>query len=104
VVPFTDSRGKPTPFIEAVLKARDPAAMFKHLGDNPDEAEALADLNPLELGWQLAELQSRISQDAKAKTSSAPRPLQPLSARNAGFSSPRTPEDLLNELRSLRGK
>jgi hypothetical protein len=104
VVPFTDSRGKPTPFIEAVLKARDPAAMFKHLGDNPDEAEALAGLDSLELGWQLAELQSRISQDAKAKTSSAPRPLQPLSARNAGFSSPRTSEDLLNELRSLRGK
>jgi hypothetical protein len=78
--------------------------VFKYLGENPDEAESLADLTPAQLGRRLAKLEDRLTQSAKAKTSSAPRPLQPLSARNAGFSSPRTPEDLVNELRSLRGK
>jgi hypothetical protein len=76
--------------------------VFKYLGENPDEAESLADLTPAQLGRRLAKLEDRLTQSAKAKTSSAPRPLQPLSARNAGFSSPRTPEDLLNELRSMR--
>jgi hypothetical protein len=103
VVPFTDRQGKPTPFIEAVLDADDPAAVFKYLGENPDEAESLADLTPAQLGRRLAKLEDKLSKGAKEKSSSAPRPLQPLSARNAGVSSPRTPEDLLNELRSLRG-
>ena len=103
VVPFTDRLGKPTPFIEAVLDSEDPAAVFKYLGENPDEAESLAELSPSQLGRRLAKLEDKLSQSAKARTSSAPRPLQPLSARNAGVSTPRTPEDLLNELRSMRG-
>jgi hypothetical protein len=103
VVPFTDRGGKPTPFIEAVLDAEDPAAVFKYLGENPEEAEALADLTPAQLGRRLAKLEDRLKPRAKDQSSSAPRPLQPLSARNAGVSSPRTPEDLLNELRSMRG-
>jgi chromosome segregation ATPase len=50
VVPFMDKRGKPTPFIEAVLDADNPAELLKYLGDNPEEAEELADLTPARLG------------------------------------------------------
>lgn len=83
VVPFTDRKGQPTPFIEAVLDADDPAAVLKHLGDNPDEAEELADLTPAQLGRRLAKLEDRLKQGAK-KTSAAPKPLATVGNNNAG--------------------
>jgi hypothetical protein len=104
VVPFMDKRGKPTPFIEAVLDADNPAELLKYLGDNPEEAEELADLTPARLGRRLATLELKLKPGATKQTSSAPKPLQPIKAGNAGISTPRTPEELLNELRAMRSK
>lgn len=83
VVPFTDRQGRPTPFIEAVLDADDPAALLKHLGDNPDEAEDFADLTPSQLGRRLAKLEDKLKQAPK-KTSAAPTPLKPVGGSTAG--------------------
>lgn len=102
VVPFMDKRGKPTPFIEAVLDADNPAQLLKHLGDNPEEAEELADLTPAQLGRRIAKLEERLKQGARTSASAAPRPLQPIKAGNAGVSTPRTPEDLMEQLRAMR--
>lgn len=102
VVPFTDRTGKPTPFIEAVLDTDEPAALLKYLGDNPDEAEELADLTPIQLGRRLTRLEDKLKKGAKASVSAAPKPLQHLKAGNSGVSTPRTPEELMNELRSMR--
>lgn len=104
VVPFMDKRGKPTPFIEAVLDADNPAELLKYLGDNPEEAEELADLTPARLGRRLATLELKLKPGATKQTSSAPKPLQPIKSGNAGLSTPRTPEELLNELRAMRSK
>jgi predicted RNase H-like nuclease (RuvC/YqgF family) len=77
VVPFTDRKGKPTPFIEAVLDADDPAALLKYLGDNSDEAEELADLSPAQLGRRIAKLEDRLA-SVKKKSSAAPVPIKPV--------------------------
>lgn len=77
VIPFRDRAGRPTPFIEAVLDADNPPALLKYLGENPDEAEDLADLTPAQLGRRLAKLESTLS--AKKQTSAAPAPIRPVS-------------------------
>lgn len=102
VVPFMDKRGKPTPFIEAVLDADNPAQLLKYLGDNPEIAEDLADLSPAQLGRRIGKLEEKLASAKKVSASSAPKPLQPLKAGNAGGSMPRTPEELLQELRAMR--
>lgn len=78
VVPFTDQKGKPTPFIEAVLDSDDPVALLKYLGDNSDEAEDLAALSPAQLGRRLAKLEVKLA-GAKKQTSAAPAPIKPVS-------------------------
>ena len=102
VVPFTDKRGKPTPFIEAVLDSDNPAQLLKYLGDNPEIAENLADLSPAQLGRRIGKLEEKLAGAKKVSASSAPKPLQPIKAGNAGVSTPRTPEELLQELRAMR--
>lgn len=77
VVPFTDRTGRPTPFIEAVLDADDPAALLKYLGDNSEEAEELADLTPSQLGRRIAKLEDRLA-GVKKKASAAPVPIKPI--------------------------
>jgi hypothetical protein len=77
VIPFRDRAGRPTPFIEAVLDADNPPALLKYLGENPDEAEELADLTPAQLGRRLAKLESKLG--AKKQTSAAPAPIRPVS-------------------------
>ena len=84
VAPFTDRQGRPTPFIEAVLEADDPAALLKHLGDNPDDAEQLAFLTPAQLGRRIAKLEDQIKAGAKKQTSAAPPPLKPVAGAAGG--------------------
>lgn len=86
VVPFTDRQGRPTAFVEAVLDTDNPAALLKYLGENPDEADDLANLSPAQLGRRLAKLEDRLKQEATKKTSAAPKPLAPVSGANAGNS------------------
>ena len=80
-VPFVDRRGRPTPFIEAVLDCENPAAVLYHLGTNPDEAADLADLTPAQLGRRLAKLEDRLKEGAKKQTSAAPKPLKPVDSK-----------------------
>lgn len=80
-VPFTDRRGAPTPFIEAVLDTDKPAEILHWLGNNPDEAAAFANLSPAQIGRRLAKLEDRLEREAK-NTSKAPAPLVPV--RGAG--------------------
>lgn len=77
-VPFTDRKGAPTPFVEAVLEADNPAALLHYLGQNPDEAAKFAGLSPAQTGRLLAKLEVQMEREAKAKTSAAPKPLEPV--------------------------
>jgi hypothetical protein len=99
-VPFIDGRKRPTAFFKALMKTTNPAQMIKHLGSDPEEAAEFVGLEPEDIGWRLAKLEAKLG--AEVKTSSAPTPLKPVTARSTGGSSPRTPEELLEELRSLR--
>jgi len=76
-IPFADSKGRPTAFLEAVLDLDSPAKVIKYLGDNPDEASEFADLSPVQIGRRLAKLESKLEGSGKTK-SNAPAPIEPL--------------------------
>jgi hypothetical protein len=99
-VPFIDRGKRPTAFFEALMDADNPAKLIHHLGTNPEEAAEFDGLSPAQIGRRLAKLETKLG--AEVKTSSAPTPLKPVTARSIGGSSPKTPEELLEELRSLR--
>jgi hypothetical protein len=83
-VPFTDRKGAPTPFIEAVLDTDEPAKVLHWLGNNPDEAAQFANLSPVQIGRRLAKIEERISREAKANTSGAPKPLEAVKGAGGG--------------------
>lgn len=84
-VPFMDSKGKPTAFLEALLDSdSDMAAQVaRYLGQNPDEAADFADLSPGQLGRRLAKLEIKLEQPGKVKTSKAPAPITPINGTGA---------------------
>jgi hypothetical protein len=92
-VPFTDSKGRPSPFIEAVLDADKPAQILHWLGTNPDEAAKFATLTPAQIGRQIAKLEIQIEREAKDKTSGAPKPLEPLRGGAKGEKDPQSMTD-----------
>jgi hypothetical protein len=104
VVPFMDKRGKPTPFIEAVLDADNPAELLKYLGDNPEEAEELADLTPARLGRRLATLELKLKPGATKQTKLGPQAVAADQGGKRWHLDATTPEELLNELRAMRSK
>lgn len=75
-VPLLGQHSIPTPFMQEVLDADDPAALVRYLGQNPDIASELADLSPTKLARRL----DRIERDMKQKPqpSSAPAPIEPV--------------------------
>lgn len=87
-VPFTNARGQPTPFIEAVLDSDDPAALLHYLGNNPDEAADFADLSPAQIGRRLAKLEVKLASEPKKKPSAAPKPLSPVTPKAGGSGEP----------------
>lgn len=103
-VPFTDRRGMPTPFIEAVLDTDKPAELLHWLGNNPDEAAALAALTPAQLGRRLAKLEDRIEREAKANTSSAPAPLKPVQSRAAPGNEPSDGDSIEDWMKKERAR
>lgn len=83
VLPFVDSKGKPTAFIRAVLDTDNPAALLHHIGTNDDVLESLQGLTPTQLGIRLGKLDAKLAADkpAPARRSNAPTPLEPVSGR-----------------------
>ena len=81
-VPFTDAKGKVTPFLEAVLDSDMPAKIIEYLGANPDEASDFAELSPAQIGRRLARLELKLEQDGKVTKSKAPAPISPISGSN----------------------
>jgi hypothetical protein len=94
-VPFTVRGGGPSPFIEAVMdnKPEKAAEVLNWLGNNPDEAAQFNGLSPAQIGRRLAKLEDRLEREAKGKTSSAPQPLTPVTAKAVGDKDPKTMTD-----------
>lgn len=77
-VPFTDAKGKVTPFLEAILESEMPAKLIEYLGKNPDEAAEFAELTPTQIGRRLDRLEQKLGTAGKAQTSKAPAPIEPV--------------------------
>lgn len=93
-VPFTDRKGMPTPFIEAVLDTDEPAKLLHYLGNNPDEAAKFANLTPAQIGRQLAKLEERMARESAKTTSSAPAPLRPVQSRSTPDNEPQDSDSM----------
>lgn len=89
--PLFDKKG-PTPLMEAVFESDSPAAVLHYLGKNPDIAADLVDLTPAQLTRRLVRIEAEMHEAGKTKTSSAPKPLQPVKAA-ATSSSPDPAKD-----------
>lgn len=76
-VPFIN-RGRPTPFIQAVLDSDMPAEVIHYLGENTDEAAEYVGLSEAQIGRRLARLEDKLKRSAIAKKSAAPAPLKPV--------------------------
>lgn len=92
-----DARGqaKPTPMMEAILDADDPAALIYHLGENPDMAAELAELSPRQQVRRLAVIELELKSAAKdpkpasaaaPAVTKAPPPIQPNRTASGQFS------------------
>lgn len=86
---LADRRGQPKPVALALFRAKEPAALIEHLADpeNAADAEALASLSdPVDIGFAVAELSSRIAAkkaEEKPQRSKAPQPVEPIRAAAA---------------------
>lgn len=78
-IPLFDRRGGPTPAMQVMLEADNPPALLHYLGKNPDVVSELADLSPTQIARRLDRIEREMSQ--KPKTSQAPKPLEPISAK-----------------------
>lgn len=84
--PLFDDRGRPEPLLQAVLATDAPAKVMLHLAAHPDIAAELVDLTPLQQARRLGRIESELT--APRKTSSAPRPLEPVKAAAASNGEP----------------
>lgn len=75
--PLFERSGLPTALGEAVLDSEDPAALLHYLGQNPEEAEDLRDLNAAQLGRRIAKLEAKLSQAPTSKPAPTHKPVTP---------------------------
>lgn len=89
--PLFDRYGRPTPVMDAVLDSDKPTDLLHFLGKNPDLASELEGLTPAQLGRRIARIEAQMSDQAKPKTSAAPKPLAPV---RGGSSDQKDPTDM----------
>ena len=68
---------------DAIMQSEDGAEMVYHLGSNPEEAEALANMSPAMAIMQLGKLSTKLSAKPEIKPSAAPEPIDPLKSGSA---------------------
>jgi hypothetical protein len=75
--PLFNEKGKPEPLMQAVLTTDKPHQVLHYLGNNPEVAEDLAEMTPLQQARKLAILEQELTSKTAKQTSSAPKPLTP---------------------------
>lgn len=107
---FVQRDGAPSAFMEVMLEvADDPAKLMYHLGKNPDIAEDLAELPKYKLAKRLASIERDLGESSKQKTSSAPKPIEPVraAASDSGLRSDLSTEEWMRrrekQIRERRG-
>jgi hypothetical protein len=76
---FVLPSGAPSRFMEVVLEVSEkPHELLYYLGKNPEIASDLADLTPAKLATRLDRIEREMAETSKPKTSSAPKPIEPV--------------------------
>jgi chromosome segregation ATPase len=108
---FVKRDGMPSPFMDVILEvAEKPTELLYHLGKNPELAETLAGLNPIQLAKKLDRIERDLMDSSKSKTSNAPKPLDPVKGKAAdtGLSSNLDTAEWMKrreeEVRAARGR
>jgi hypothetical protein len=78
--PLFNQQGRPEPLMQAILTTDKPHEVLHYLGTNPEVAEDLADMPPLQQARKLALIERDLAGKNTKQTSNAPRPLQPVKA------------------------
>ena len=87
---LADRSGRPKPVADAIFGSDAVAAVIEYLADedNADEAEALARMNPMQVGRAIAKLESKLAAAKagnKPQRSSAPAPIESVKASGGAF-------------------
>lgn len=85
---FVAPNGAPSKFMDVVLQVADsPDALLYHLGKNPDLAEELADLGPVQLAKKLSRIELNMAAALKPQTVKAPTPLEAVKPKSSSHKS-----------------
>lgn len=71
-----DGKGKPTPYLAAILESDAPHEVMHYLGTNPEAADSLQGLTPTQFARQLARIEARLQEAKAPQRSKAPQPLK----------------------------
>jgi hypothetical protein len=93
---INDEKGEFTDFAKAIVDTEIPHKIFKHLGDNPDEAARILLLSPLQQAREIGRLEVRLSTQPATKpaVSNAPTPPSHVGSRNASSTAPSDRDDM----------
>jgi hypothetical protein len=70
-------------FINALLELKEPAKLFHHLGNLPEETARILTLSPTKQVIELARLEEKLAKPKVAQVSKAPAPITPVGGGNA---------------------
>jgi len=71
---------------DLLLEAAEPARLAYYLGKNPRDAHRISQMPPMEAARELGRLEMRVAPPAVKRMSSAPKPVQTVSAKAGGAS------------------
>jgi hypothetical protein len=93
---IVDEKGEFTEFAKAIVDTDAPHKVFKHLGDNPDEAARILLLSPLQQAREIGRLEARLSTQpvTPPPVSKAPPPPSHVGSRNASSTAPSDKDDM----------
>lgn len=81
--PLLNDQGRPEPILEALLSTDAPYKVIAHLADHPDIAADLVELTPIQQARKLALIEHQMNAKPIRQPSSAPKPLEPVTASAA---------------------
>lgn len=91
--------------LRVIVDSDMPHKVLYHLGSNPDEAADILSLPPVQMARAIGKLEARLSAPkSPPKTSTAPDPVTPVSARSAGSAEPSDRDDMKTWLQKRQAK
>lgn len=81
--------------LRVIVDADAPHKVLHYLGSNPEEAEAIFDLPPVQMARALGRIEANLAAPkSPPKISSAPEPVRPVTTRSTGSAAPTDKDDM----------